>query len=102
MNFISKYIHRQEILLISIYWIGYSLNLEDKRNLRQVTLKEKELEASTPNDEGFDENLLDNELLGTKVSYNKSLKILKQVQEKDESNPYHYLTYQANIEGELF
>ena len=63
-------------------------------------MKEKELEASTPNDEGFDE--LDNELLGKKVSYNKSLKILKQVQEKDESNPYHYLTYQANIEGELF
>ena len=54
--------------MISIYWIGYSLNLEDKKNLRQVTMKEKELEESTHNDIDFDEMLLDNELLGKKVS----------------------------------
>ena len=32
-DFISKVIYRQEILLVSIYWIGWSVDPNEKKNL---------------------------------------------------------------------
>ena len=36
ISFITKHVHRQEILLVSIYWVGWSLKPDSKKNFQQM------------------------------------------------------------------
>ena len=39
ISFISKHVHRQEILLVSLYWVGWSLKPDSKKNFQQMKTK---------------------------------------------------------------